>query len=432
MNISIVWYKTDLRLHDNETLIHAMQMSDVVIPVYCFDDDHFTISPLEFHKTGSFRITFLFEALTDLDNNLRAIGSGLIAVKGKPEQALSALALYFNANKIYSQTEICYEEKQKLLSVKQSLGKIKCDLITVGCNELFHVIDLPFCVEDTPDIFTGFKKHTEKFASVRSTFDSPTYINTPQLPPLQLPILSDLSIEPSIDDCRKAIKFIGGETAALSRLNFYLFETSLVVNYKQTRNEMIGENYSTKFSPWLAMGCLSARKIYHEIKRFESNYVANDSTYWVIFELLWRDYFRFMMMKHGNKLFLPNGIKRKLKVTLNNKQQQHLNNWVCGNTGVDLVDANMIELMLTGFMSNRGRQIVASYLCNDLKVHWRLGAAYFEQQLIDYDVCSNWGNWAYIAGVGNDPRENRYFNIEKQAAIYDSNKTYRNLWLQKV
>jgi deoxyribodipyrimidine photo-lyase len=90
----------------------------------------------------------------------------------------------------------------------------------------------------------------------------------------------------------------------------------------------------------------------------------------------------------------------------------------------------MIELRETGFMSNRGRQIVASYLINDLKVDWRYGAAYFEEQLVDYDVCSNWGNWAYLAGVGNDPRSNRYFDTTKQAETYDRNGDYRKRWLR--
>ena len=106
-----------------------------------------------------------------------------------------------------------------------------------------------------------------------------------------------------------------------------------------------------------------------------------------------------------------------------------LQEWIDGQTGVDFVDANMLELKLTGFMSNRGRQNVASYLCNDLKLDWRYGAAYFEQQLIDYDVCSNWGNWAYLAGVGNDPRD-RKFNTQVQAERYDSNHSFRKLWLQ--
>jgi deoxyribodipyrimidine photo-lyase len=103
--------------------------------------------------------------------------------------------------------------------------------------------------------------------------------------------------------------------------------------------------------------------------------------------------------------------------------------WINGITKNDFIDANMLELKLTGFMSNRGRQNVASYLINDLQLDWRFGAAYFEEQLIDYDVSSNWGNWAYLAGVGNDPRTNRYFNIEKQANDYDKSKVFRNLWL---
>ena len=179
----------------------------------------------------------------------------------------------------------------------------------------------------------------------------------------------------------------------------------------------------------MALGCLSPREIYRQLKEYESLYSANESTYWLKFELLWRDYFRFMMKKYNYKYFLQQGIQTK-KDTLNEHNQDLLQQWIDGRTGLDFVDANMLELKLTGFMSNRGRQNVASYLCNDLKLDWRYGAAYFEQQLIDYDVCSNWGNWAYLAGVGNDPRGNRYFNIEKQANDYDKNKTFRDLWLK--
>jgi deoxyribodipyrimidine photo-lyase len=190
---------------------------------------------------------------------------------------------------------------------------------------------------------------------------------------------------------------------------------------------MIGENYSSKFSAWLSLGCISARKIYEEIKKYELQFGANDSTYWLVFELLWRDYFRFMMKKYHNNFFLQNGIKSTTS-KLNKHNPKVFETWQNGKTGNDFIDANMLELKLTGFISNRGRQNVASYLCNDLSLNWRYGAAYFEQQLIDYDPCSNWGNWAYIAGVGNDPRENRIFNIEKQAIDYDKNFKFRNLW----
>ncbi|NDC31277.1 MAG: cryptochrome DASH, partial [Bacteroidetes bacterium] len=186
-----------------------------------------------------------------------------------------------------------------------------------------------------------------------------------------------------------------------------------------------GENYSSKFSAWLSMGCLSAREIFQEIKKYEAQYTANESSYWMVFELIWRDYFRFIMKKYKHRFFMPNGIK-KSGVQTHKHNPALFEKWINGQTGNDFIDANMLELKLSGFMSNRGRQNVASYLCHNLKLDWRYGAAYFEQQLIDYDVCSNWGNWAYVAGVGNDPRENRVFNIEKQANDYDKNKIYRN------
>ncbi len=105
--------------------------------------------------------------------------------------------------------------------------------------------------------------------------------------------------------------------------------------------------------------------------------------------------------------------------------------WINGKTGVPFIDANMKELQLTGFMSNRGRQNVASFLTKDLGIDWTWGATYFESQLIDYDVCNNWGNWNYVAGVGNDPREDHYFNIETQVEKYDKNGDYVKLWLSE-
>ena len=178
----------------------------------------------------------------------------------------------------------------------------------------------------------------------------------------------------------------------------------------------------------MALGCLSPREIYYELKKYESIYNANDSTYWLQFELLWRDYFRFMMKKYKHHYFLEFGINQsKIESTQHNSLL--FDKWRSGETGIEFIDANMNELNSTGFMSNRGRQNVASYFCNQLQLDWRYGAAYFEQQLIDYDVCSNWGNWAYLAGVGNDPRGKREFNIDKQANDYDKLKTYRKLWL---
>lgn len=429
MKKSIVWFKTDLRLYDNETLIKAILQSDEIIPVYCFDDAHFVKTDFGFKKTGNFRAQFLLESLADLDRNLRAKGSGLLIVKGKPEVEIPKIVQHFKVTKVFSKKEVSYEEKQTEAKVQEELFKLKCELKVFSTSTLYHAEDLPFSIKDIPDVFTNFRKKTEKDAVIRDAFDAPKEIKSPEIEPLKLPTLEELKLEFQPIDSRAVLPFKGGETEAIARLNHYFFETKCISEYKETRNGLVGADYSSKFSPWLALGCISPRFIYDELKKYETQFGANESTYWLIFELLWRDYFRFMMKKYNAKFFQQAGIQNK-GITVNKHNTHQLQEWIDGETGVDFVDANMKELKLTGFMSNRGRQNVASYLCNDLKLDWRFGAAYFEQQLIDYDVCSNWGNWAYLAGVGNDPRGNRYFNINKQSTDYDKNKKYRDLWLK--
>jgi len=428
MRTIVIWFKTDLRLHDNETLVKAIAQGDSIIPVYCFDEAHFNNSEYGFQKTGSFRAQFLLESLMDLDSNLRELGSGLLILKGNPEVEIPKIVSQYKANKVVAKREVAFEERQTESKVQEALFKVKCEFQTFSTSTLYHAEDLPFSIKDIPDVFTNFRKKTEKDAVIRPSFESPSSVKSPIIEPIKLPTLEELGLTFTKIDSRTAIVFEGGESKAIERLNHYFFESKCISNYKETRNGLIGTDYSSKFSAWLALGCISPRFIYRELQKYETEFGANDSTYWLVFELLWRDYFRFMMKKHQSNFFKQSGIKNnKLKLFSDNVQK--LQDWIEGNTGADFVDANMIELKLTGFMSNRGRQNVASYLCNDLKLDWRLGAAYFEEQLIDYDVCSNWGNWAYLAAVGNDPRDNRYFNIEKQAAVYDTKRKYRDLWL---
>jgi len=189
-----------------------------------------------------------------------------------------------------------------------------------------------------------------------------------------------------------------------------LFGTSAVKKYKETRNGLIGTEYSTKFSPYLALGCLSPRKIYFELKKYEQEVIKNDSTYWVVFELLWRDYFRFVCWMEGRKVFFPGGIKgEKIRWAVDmekfqkwkSKSEAGTNNMLVveiivtlygtlfadGQTGVPFVDANMREMLQTGWMSNRGRQNVASFLVKDLNLDWRLGAEWFESVLVLHNEC---------------------------------------------
>lgn len=429
MKTAIIWFKTDLRLEDNETLVKAIAQSNQVIPVYCFDDSHFETTKYGFKKTGSFRAQFLLESLEDLDKNLRKLGSGLLIVKGKPEIEIPKIVQEFKAQKVFAKREVAFEERQTEKKVQEALFKLGCELETFSTSTLYHAQDLPFSIKDIPDVFTNFRKKIEKDAIIRKPFDKPAQINSPEIPKIELPNLEVLDLKYKTLDSRAAIQFKGGESEAIKRLNHYFFDSKLLSKYKETRNGMIGTDYSSKFSAWLALGCISPRYIYNEVKKYEKKFGANDSTYWLIFELIWRDFFRFMFKKYQTKFFLYQGIKTE-KINSKSLNQKLLSQWINGTTPSDFINANMLELKLTGFMSNRGRQNVASYFCNELNMDWRLGATYFEEQLIDYDVCSNWGNWAYLAGVGNDPRGHRYFNIEKQASDYDKNRVFRDLWLK--
>lgn len=428
MRISLVWFRNDLRLHDNRTLLQAIKESDLVVPVYIFDPHHYRTSTYGFAKTGPFRTKFLVESVAALRGKLRAAGSDLIVRHGDTAILINALCHQYGAHKVYCSQECAPEETSLENTLRQSLQTMNCSLLCCENSLLLDRDQLPFSVSGMPDVFTAFRWQVDQLATCLQPLAAPAFIPTPHIADAgEIPVPEKLFGVAATSDSRQVLHFEGGEPAGLQRLHDYVWVTDGPRSYFDTRNGLIGQAYSTKCSPWLANGCLSARQIYREIKRYERERVANKSTYWVIFELLWRDFFRLNMEKYHCELFFLKGPKRKQVLFTGNREQ--FERWRDGNTEDDFVNANMVELQRTGFMSNRGRQVVASYLVHDMNVSWLIGAAYFESMLIDYDVHSNYGNWAYVAGVGNDPRENRYFNTRKQAATYDPEGLYRKLWL---
>jgi deoxyribodipyrimidine photo-lyase len=427
----LVWFRNDLRIHDNEILIEATQKAIQIIPVFCFDPRYYVKSDLGNLKTGNFRAQFINESVQDLKNSLQKLGGDLLIVQGSPEELIPQLCQKYGVDEVYHHREVASEETDISIAVEDALWKQQINLKHFIGHTLYHKEDLPFPIKDIPDVFTNFRKKAEKEGIIRPSFETPKSISVPKdLEKSEIPDLETLGVEKPIYDQRSVLTYKGGETVGLQRLKYYLWDTDLLQTYKKTRNGLIGSDYSSKFSAWLSAGCLSAREVYWEIRKYEKERGANDSTYWLIFELLWRDYFRFMFKKHGTSYFMEEGFKGKENEHAAN-QEELFEKWKNANTGLPFIDANMKELNLTGFMSNRGRQNVASYLVKDLKVNWTWGAAYFEEKLIDYNPASNWGNWAYVAGVGNDPRENRHFNIEKQAKDYDPKGEYVDLWLKK-
>lgn len=428
---ALLWFKQDLRLDDHPALQAGLDEQQL-LPLFVLDPALFETNEFGMRAMGVHRARFLLESLTALDSELRQRGSALLVIQGMPEQVIPELVDRLHLDKVLTLEEIAPHERAQLGRVMRALGDVP--LQQLPANNLLRREELPFALEQLPSVFSQFRSQVEQRLQVFQPRHAPDRL--PALPEgaqalLQpIPNLSQLGLGEPMNVPASAFPFSGGEPAALARVRDYLWKNQTVRQYKDTRNGMLGSEYSSKFSPWLANGSLSARRVVAELRRHEAQFQRNDSTYWLWVEMLWRDFFRWTLLRHGAALFRANGLKAN--TGRSSQVDQRFHDWCRGRTGMPLVDANMRELAVTGFMSNRGRQIVASYLINDLQQDWRHGAAWFEEHLIDFDSASNWGNWAYLAGVGNDPRQNRVFNVLRQAREYDPQAEYVSLWLPEL
>ena len=430
---TLLWLRNDLRLHDHEALSDALADAGPdgrLVALYCVDPRAFADTRWGFPKAGAFRAQFLVEALADLRASMRARGGDLVVRVGAPADVIPEIVAAHGIGSVSVHEEAMREELDDEAAVRDALPA-GVPIHGRWGHTLFHIDDLPMRVDALPRVFTEWRKRTEAQSRVRPELPAPE-----RLPPLpdgldagDIPTVEALGLVPVDADPRAVMVFHGGETAALRRLDAYLWEGDHLKRYKETRNGLLGADYSTKFSPFLALGCLSPRHVYWQTQRYEAERVRNESTYWLTFELLWRDYFRFYGVHHGDRLFYVHGPKGE-RVDWNHDREP-FEAWAAGETGVPFVDAAMREMNGTGYMSNRMRQNVASLLTKNLSVDWRLGAAWFESQLVDYDVTSNWGNWAYNAGVGADPRD-RYFNLAVQARQYDPHGDYVRHWVPEL
>jgi len=470
LRAGLVWYKgNDLRVRDHQPLTAAHERCTQVQHVFVFDPRHYRTTRRGQLKANLRRLKFQVECVNDLAKTLSERGSGLTVLVGEPETALPAFAKALNvtsdACRLFCFDEVCHEEVKVLTKAKAAMQE-QCGVpmqLSWGGSTLFDPSELPFQINSL-EFFTGFRKAVEQrhvWAKLKSPLPVPPTFAPPCGPAaaaesvrtVATPIddvaalwatLRGTAAEPPADqnpadmDARAVLNFQGGETAAWARLQHYVGQGQIkgrLCTYKETRNGMVGADYSTKFSPFLSAGTISARSIYAEIKAFEARTgIANENTYWVVFELLWRDYMRFYAMKYGRQLFFLGGAQgeaARFKYPWRTTPEL-FEAWKEGKTGYPFIDANMRELKHSGWMSNRGRQVVASFLVRDMGLDWRLGAEHFEGNLLDHDPCSNWGNWQYGAGVGSDPREDRYFNIVKQAHSYDPDAAFIRLWVPEV
>jgi len=427
MKTVIVWFRNDLRLHDNRVLKRAIEQSDRLLCVYIHDPRHDQSTRWGFPRMGRHRRVFLVDTLRDLDASLTRLGHRLWLMRGRAAEVLPRLAQAVLATGIVCEHIAAPEEEQDVAEVRAAGVEVQ----TIWQSSLLDPTALPFDVSALPQVFTVFRKRVEGEGVVPPRPDAPPSALPPAVvAPSESMIVDQLlkGVAASSDD-RSSFPYgqpgyRGGESAALSHMTRY-FSGEAAQRYKETRNGLMGVDYSTKFSPWLATGSLSPRTLFAALKQHESTQGANESTYWIWFELLWRDYFRFLHLQHGARLYRASGLTRE---PLPPHDEGRFEAWCTGRSGESFNDAGMRELSATGYLSNRLRQNVASWLINDLRCDYRAGAAWFESQLVDYDPYSNQGNWLYLAGRGTDPREGRRFDPERQSRMYDSDGAYRLLW----
>ncbi len=416
---SLFIFTNDLRVEDHVLLKSACEESQQILFLYCLESWQFSSEWLDGSLMGLSRFTFLLESLDALNQTLENNHHRLLVRMGHMTTVIKELNQQHQFSHIYHSHSAGYYEQYNLRYLSKMLTETK--FVTNHCQTLFSSSQLPFEVKDLPQHFTPFRKQVES-ASLSEVSEIPTAW------PASIDVSEDGDLKRLVDYLkgRKTTgvvsNFKGGHTQALRHLEKYM-SSSAPSSYKETRNHMMGWHHSTKFSPWLALGCVSPKLVVQRLQAYENKYGANDSTYWIYFELLWREFFYWHAIKVGSGLFQSNTDDRQSA-----RQAKHFKAWCMGQTGEPLIDASMKELNLTGYMSNRARQIVASYLINEAGVDWRYGASYFERHLIDYDVASNWGNWQYIAGVGTDPRGGRRFNISKQQQTHDPNGNYIKYW----
>lgn len=408
----LMLFRNDLRLDDNEALRRFVGSVEQGVLLWCPNKSHL--------RAGVFRRSFLYQALAELKGKISEFGGRLLVAQQPIQETLPTLIASHKIERIYINRELTFDEQRD----EQWLAHLGVEVDSSFAHTLIDPRDLCCPINDLPEVFTTFRRAVEKHWLIRPCVSAPCHL------PTTLSV-DDYTLCKLDDDLAAKQTHIhphlkGGASVGEQRLRSYIWELDRLRTYKETRNGMLAWDDSSKLSAWLATGCLSARRVYEEVKRFEAEVESNESTYWLVFELLWRDYFHFMAGKWGGRFFSGMHSKNR-KQTVDSASADRFERWCEARTGQALVDACMRELAQTGWLSNRGRQIVANYLAKVLYVDWRLGADYFERQLIDYDAASNWGNWAYQAGVGQDPR-NRLFDPERQAVLYDPVGEYRRRW----
>lgn len=401
MKVNIFWFRRDMRLEDNTALYHALESEYPVLPIFILDKD--ILDKLENKKDS--RVNFIIDTLQQMQEKLVAEGSSLIVLHTTPEVAFNDLVKQYDINCVFANTDYEPYAGERDAKIEAILAGKEIKFKQYKDHVIFEKEEV---VKDDGKPYTVFTPYSRKWKTALSdkTFESyqseELFNNFFKMAPKQIPSLKDIGFEKS--DQAFPSKSVDAE---------------LVKKYAEQRNFPAVKGTS-HLGLHLRFGTISIRKL--------AKYATPKSETFLN-ELIWRDFYQ-MILWH----FPHVGKGKSFKPAYDNIKWLHdengFNKWCEGNTGYPIVDAGMRELNTTGFMHNRVRMIVASFLCKHLLIDWRLGEAYFAEKLLDFDLASNNGGWQWASGSGCDSAPYfRIFNPYLQTKKFDPDLNYIRKWV---
>jgi len=401
--ISVFWFRRDLRLHDNVGLFHALQAENPVLPIFIFDKEI-----LENLPKDDARVTFIHKTIQQLQHTLKDKANSSIALfHGNPLDVFEKLVKDYDIQTVYTNHDYEPYATKRDLRISDFLKNQNIDFQTFKDQVIFEKDEV---VKDDGDPYVVYTPYKNKWKSIFNAkkdmqpYDCSSklknFFNENDLPNLSL---SDL----------------GFETSKIS-IPDYNVSAEVIQNYEKTRNFPAKENGTSHLGPHLRFGTVSVREI------VKKAILEKNETFWN--ELIWREFFM-QILWHFPHTTSASFRPKYDRINWRNNETE-FEHWKNGTTGYALVDAGMRELNTTGYMHNRVRMLVASFLCKHLLIDWRWGEAYFAEKLLDFDLSANVGNWQWAAGSGVDAAPYfRIFNPMTQIEKFDKQKEYINKWV---
>jgi deoxyribodipyrimidine photo-lyase len=399
--VAIFWFRRDLRLEDNAGLYYALKSGLEVLPLFIFDKNILE----KLNNKSDKRVDFIYQTITSLKNELGKFGTDLMVKYGSPEEVWKNLINEFNIKEVYTN-----HDYEKYALERDATIKLLCNQSGIG---FFSYKDQ--CIFEKNEILSGsnepytvFTPYSKKWkASLTGFFIKPYptekyFGNFLKTGPLKMPELIEMGFQ-----------------STNLKYSLPILNQEVVANYHNTR-DIPSIDGTSRLSVHLRFGTISIRKCVQFALKYNETWLN---------ELIWRDFY---MNITANFPQINSGQSFKSKYDLikwrNNEAEFEA--WCNGETGFPIVDAGMRELNTTGFMHNRVRMIVASFLCKDLLIDWRWGEAYFAEKLLDFDFAANNGGWQWASGSGCDAAPYfRVFNPVEQTKKFDPNLLYIKKWV---